>query len=564
MHLVNGKTMKIAFLIGLPDISGGSYAIYEHAVRMNRRGCSVSIITEDAVEPSRYLWHPEVSELEWATLNSSATVHFDVAIATWWGSIFLLERLSADHYVYFVQSIESRFFEQEDPEDYRLREWSIQKDLCESTYFYSIPVITEASWVQQYLEENYCSSVQLIRNGIRKDIYQEDGECIAPRSPGKLRVLVEGPVDVFYKNVKKTLELCMQSDADEVWLLTPSPIDSYPGVDHVFSQVPIHLTAPIYRSCDVLVKLSYVEGMFGPPLEMFHCGGTSIVYDVTGYDEYIRHDENAFVVEKDDDAQVVHYLNLLKHNPEILDRLKHGARNTADTWPDWEESSRLFENALLSIRSGPPISRTYLSRMTQHLFKANATSASNRELQRFTDREKYGDSNRELLHNFIQIYWHNGEGFSEETSISNHYLSGKWIVSSFYISASRSAPFFIRIDPSIRIGVVLIDYIRIMIDGKKSQSVEYSKSLGWKKVEVYGTARIISKNNILMLESFGNDPQLVVPELDNITEEDRISIEVKVKEIGFGQTLHELCPDLVRGSLRPWHRFFLKVLKPAR
>lgn len=60
MHLENGKTMKIAFFIGLPDISGGSYAIYEHAIRMNRRGYPVSIITEDTVDPSRYSWHPEV------------------------------------------------------------------------------------------------------------------------------------------------------------------------------------------------------------------------------------------------------------------------------------------------------------------------------------------------------------------------------------------------------------------------------------------------------------------------------------------------------------------------
>lgn len=564
MHLESGKIMKIAFFIGSPDISGGSYAIYEHAIRMNRRGHPVSIITEDTVDPSRYSWHPEVSELEWTTLNSAATVHFDVAIATWWGSIFLLERLSADHYVYFVQSIESRFFEPEDPENYLLREYSIWRDLCESTYFYSIPVITEAFWIQQYLEENYCSSVQLVRNGVRKDIYRQDGECITPRSPEKLRILVEGPIDVFYKNVKRTLDLCRQSDADEVWLLTPSQIDSSPGVDRVFSQVPIHLTPAIYRSCDVLVKLSYVEGMFGPPLEMFHCGGTSIVNDVTGYDEYIRHDENAFVAEKDNDAQVVYYLNTLKHNPEILGRLKAGAKNTADTWLDWEESSELFENAILSIRSGSPISRTYLARMSQHLFKANVNRASTRELQRFAAREREGISHRELLHNFIQLYWHEGEGYSEDRCTPKHYLSGNWKVFSFAIHPSRPSPIFIRIDPSIRIGIVLIDYIRIITDGKKSQLVEYSNSPDWEKVEVCGTARIISKNNILILESFGNDPQLVVPELDNLTEKDRISIEVRIKEIGFGQALHELCPVLIKESLRPWQRFFLKVLKHTR
>jgi len=94
---------------------------------------------------------------------------------------------------------------------------------------------------------------------------------------------------VFFKNVEKTIELCLQSDADEIWLLTSTEISEYPGVDKCFSRVAIEKTPEIYRSCDVLVKLSYVEGMFGPPLEMFHCGGTAIVYDVTGHDEYIKH-----------------------------------------------------------------------------------------------------------------------------------------------------------------------------------------------------------------------------------------------------------------------------------
>lgn len=43
--------------------------------------------------------------------------------------------------------------------------------------------------------------------------------------------------------------------------------------------------------------------MFGPPLEMFHCGGTSIVYDVTGHDEYIVHDKNGLVAKTDDDEK---------------------------------------------------------------------------------------------------------------------------------------------------------------------------------------------------------------------------------------------------------------------
>jgi glycosyltransferase involved in cell wall biosynthesis len=107
---------------------------------------------------------------------------------------------------------------------------------------------------------------------------------------------VEGPLGVSYKNVEKTIELCRQAEVDEIWLLTSSEVTDYPGVNRCFSRVPITETAAIYRSCDLLVKLSYVEGMFGPPLEMFHCGGTALVYDVTGHDEYIRHQQNSIVV----------------------------------------------------------------------------------------------------------------------------------------------------------------------------------------------------------------------------------------------------------------------------
>ena len=49
--------MKIAFLLGSPDISGESYVIFEHAKRINRPGHLVSIITEDfGAHPCHHNW----------------------------------------------------------------------------------------------------------------------------------------------------------------------------------------------------------------------------------------------------------------------------------------------------------------------------------------------------------------------------------------------------------------------------------------------------------------------------------------------------------------------------
>lgn len=347
--------MKVVFLLGSPDISGGTYVIFEHAIRMLNNGYEVSIVTDENFDKKRLDWHEEAKKLDWLIYDDLKDKNFDIAIATWWKTIFSLAKIKAKKYAYFVQSIESKFYP----------EYEVAlKSLVDSTYTLSLPVITEATWIKDYLEDNYVGNVLLARNGIRKDLYNSKIEAIKPRKDGFLRVLVEGPLKVSFKNVEKTIELCKKSMADEIWLLTSSDISSYEGIDRVFSRVPIHKTAEIYNSCDVIVKLSYVEGMFGPPLEMFHCGGTAIVYDVSGHDEYIEHEKNAFVVGKDKEEDVVKYLNILKTDISLLKKLKNNALDTANSWIDWEESSSGFIKHIEKIYSQTCITKKDIEKLT--------------------------------------------------------------------------------------------------------------------------------------------------------------------------------------------------------
>ncbi len=54
------------------------------------------------------------------------------------------------------------------------------------------------------------------------------------------------------------------------------------------------------RRTDVVLKLSSVEGMFGPPLEGFHRGATCVVTPVTGHEEYVEHGWNGLLTDWDD------------------------------------------------------------------------------------------------------------------------------------------------------------------------------------------------------------------------------------------------------------------------
>jgi len=330
--------MKIGFVVAGTFLSGGSYVIMQHAVRISRRSNhQVFMIMKEKMMHEDLYWFPDARELTWLQYEEAKNIKYDCLIATWWMTCYELDNFESKAYLYFSQSVESKFFSNND---------ILMRKYADSTYLLGLNTITEATWIRDYLRTMYGIDAELVKNGIDKSVFTEVGFSLDKRRKDKLRVLVEGNLESGFKNIPKTLDLCRKSRADEIWLLTGSAIDSYPGVDKVISRIPIDKTPEVYRSCDVLVKLSYVEGMFGPPLEMFHCGGTAIVYDVTGHDEYIENDVNAFVVKTDDDDSVISYINKLKDEPRTLARLKKGAMETASKWHNWDNSSIEFENAV--------------------------------------------------------------------------------------------------------------------------------------------------------------------------------------------------------------------------
>ena len=345
--------MNIVFLIGGVQISGGNYVVVQHALHAADQGHDVTILTMYRFAPEDLAWHPGFGEVKVGHLSEAEGQRFDIAIATWWKTALELPRLAANQYAYFVQSIESRFFGESE---------GAMRRLVDRTYELRMPGITEATWIQAYLQKTYGSTYHLAKNGIRKDLYADVGVCAEPRVPGKLRVLVEGSLGApKIKNTARAVRTARRAQPFETWLLTSTKLPWYPGIDRLFSSVPIDQVARIYRSCDVIVKLSFIEGMFGPPLEMFHCGGTAIVYDVSGHDEYIRHGSNALIAKMHDEAQVVAYLKQLRDEPELLHALKAGALATAAQWPSWPDASRLFLEHVHALCEAPRVSRDVLT-----------------------------------------------------------------------------------------------------------------------------------------------------------------------------------------------------------
>lgn len=351
-------------------ISGGTYVIVQHAAYLHDQGYDVTLAVQEPFTAQTLAWHDHASRLRCVPIDAAKGETFDLVIATWWKTALELRHFNSPRYAYFVQSIESRF--------YPASEVPLRA-LVDSTYRLPVAYVTEATWIRDHLKTTDGHDAGLVRNGIRKDVYRTTGPVISPRNRKRQpRVLVEGHFGVSFKNTALGVRLAREAGAKDIWLLTGTPVKWVPGVSRVFSRVPMNVTPEIYRSCDILVKMSTVEGMFGPPLEIFHCGGTAIVFDVTGHDEYIVDGQNACVVRRGDMDGVVTTLRRLLNDRAELARLQAGALQTAEAWVSWDESSSTFKNWVDVSLDGPTVDRASLAEFCDQAFSEYARDEQQR------------------------------------------------------------------------------------------------------------------------------------------------------------------------------------------
>jgi hypothetical protein len=347
---LNDKSVLIA--VGSLGISGGTNIILEYASVLQQSGAKVTI-GHLIGKKEDIRWHPKAEEFEIQELSNLKDYFFDLGIATWWQTAYEILEIPCLKYLYFVQSLESRF---------ALNENSTNTEaLISATYQSGFPIVTIASWLQNLFMVAGCQPVWQVKNGIDKQIFNraisKTGKTVESK---KLRVLVEGALGVPMKAVEETLNsLAIIGDYLEITYVNPYPetsvLKKFESISHSYNQVPLEQMSDIYRNIDLLVKMSRVEGMFGPPLEAFHSNATAIVSKVTGYDEYIKHGYNALVVEVDDFVGLNDSLIWLSENREYLEQLKDGASETASTWPSISESALEFASICRMILESPSI-----------------------------------------------------------------------------------------------------------------------------------------------------------------------------------------------------------------
>lgn len=337
--------MKLAFLLNDLQLSGGVGVVVRHARELaGRHGHDVTLVL--AREQEQQPWQFDgLAHLRVEGLAEARAQRFDVAVSTWWETALPLFELQADRYASFVQSLEDRFYGPGAPE----------RPLAALTQGLPVAVVTEARWIADTLAqlrpETPC---RLVRNGIDKETFPTP-ERLDVRRDGPLRIVVEGNPEVWFKGVRGAVEAVgHMREPRHLTVVTSAPEALESDVpDAVVGPLTHEQMAALYADSDVVLKLSRVEGMYGPPLEGFHMGATCVTTPVTGHEEYVEHGFNGLVVDWDDLRGTARALDLLARDRRLLHFLRTNALATARAWPSWEQAGTFMAAALTAIHRAP-------------------------------------------------------------------------------------------------------------------------------------------------------------------------------------------------------------------
>lgn len=350
---------KVVFVVAGAGISGGLNIILHHAKALQSFGAEVTVAFESfpSVRKTELIaWRPDAAGLRMCHIQELIGDKFDLSIATFWSTAYLLEKVPSLCQVYFVQSLETRFFLNEGESSK-----AINPDLvrCAATYLAGFPIITVANWLSNFLLTNTASKVWTVRNGIEKELFQglQEKRTALPRNR-RLSVLLEGNPTTPMKGISESIEVLKRPKFKNIDFLLASPVSvqanlfAMPNL-RILTGTPMSRMPIMYGQTDALVKMSRVEGMFGPPLEAFHSGATAVVSAVTGFDEYCQTGVNSLVVPVDDFDQMGDAIRLLDEDRDYLATLQAGAQLTASSWPDVRKSGREFVAACLAVLNSP-------------------------------------------------------------------------------------------------------------------------------------------------------------------------------------------------------------------
>lgn len=318
---------NIVFILPVIQISGGGLVTLKHAAMLQKQGYDVTIFNDgyeketELVQEERLL--PVISRRD---IEIRAMI--DRCVATLWSTTDFFDTYGKirERY-YLIQNYETDFYQP----------GNVLRVRANQSYRLRMPVhhITISRWCQNWLRDDYGIAAKYAPNGLDTGRFYP---CERDYT-GKIRILVEGNSDDFYKNVDESFRIVDQLDPDryEIWFMSyqGKPKDWY-RVDRFLHKVPYTEVPDVYRQCHILIKSSRLESFSYPPLEMMATGGCVVVAPNGGNVEYLRDGENCLFYRPGEPEDAATQIAKIVSDCELRKRLIRGGIRTGEE-RNWDQ-----------------------------------------------------------------------------------------------------------------------------------------------------------------------------------------------------------------------------------
>jgi len=325
---------NIAFVLPTTNISGGVNVVLRHINMLKKNGNDVCVINMDDNNKDIISKLGNVKVLK--VKRTKFYGHFDTMVATLWATLkYVKKNPSVKNKMYLVQNFETDFA-------------SFGKYMridANATYEddTNVKYITISKWCQNWLNDKFEKECKYARNGIDLEQFKYKKR----KFEGKIKILVEGNSDDYYKNVDESFKIVEKLDKDkyEIHFL------SYQGtpkkwyyVDKFMHKVPYENVGEVYQSADILIKSSMLESFSYPPLEMMATGGLVVVAPNDGNVEYLKDNENCLFYEPGNIEEAVEKIKLLETDKKLREKLLKEQIKTVNS-RSWEN----IEKEIISL-----------------------------------------------------------------------------------------------------------------------------------------------------------------------------------------------------------------------
>ena len=318
----------IAFILPTTNVSGGVNVVIKHCNILRNNGYNVFIINMDKYENNVVNNDGEINVI--SKYKTKIVCNIDLMVATLWTTIFFAKKYQkVKEIAYLVQNFETNF----------MNYGNYNKQLANSTYSMpNIKYLTISKWCENWLKDDFERNVKYAPNGIKLEQFPTTKR----EFKGKIRILVEGNSDDYYKNVDESFKIVEKLDKNNYeikYLSYQGEPKKWYYVDEFLHKVPYDQVGEIYNSADILIKSSILESFSYPPLEMMATGGIAVVAPNEGNIEYLKDGENCLLYEQGNIEEAIEKIEMIRNDKKLREKLIKGGIETAEAreWSKIEE-----------------------------------------------------------------------------------------------------------------------------------------------------------------------------------------------------------------------------------